>query len=526
MSWILTKNLCNVNAILLPHFTLLYINKKSRKTQQADIVKTYKIIYNTPRMNAENVNFLKTHQPLYETEPRKPRWFLFLLILLGILIIGGCITRSVVGEYAPENPDQYDPRTLEPKSPDGFLEKITYFVFNKESKLDGFKEDRINLLLLGMGGIGHDGPFLTDTIIIASIEPSTGKIAMISIPRDLGVEIPGHGWYKINHASAFGEAKESDSGAEFATEVIEKTFDIDIHYFARVDFTAFEEIIEEVGGLTIDVDRSFTDHMYPAENYEYQTIEFYKGIKTMNGKTALQFVRSRHGNNGEGSDFARARRQQKIIFALKEKLLSFETLVNPIKINNIRKSLERHITTDLSFSEMMSLIRLAKELNTGEVVTVVLDDSPQSYLQNGHSPNGAFILESKTGNFEAINKMIKNIFIEGELQKDNTPTQPEPTIDYSYANIEIQNGTWIAGMAARMKKRLEDKNFIISAVSNTEEKPVLTSGIYQISNKQTFDIVQALQTELHIPLKQLPPIGVESTSTTDILVVLGEDIQE
>jgi polyisoprenyl-teichoic acid--peptidoglycan teichoic acid transferase len=477
-------------------------------------------------MNAENVNFLKTHKPLYETEPRKPRWFLFLLILLGVLIIGGCITRAIVGEYAPNDPDKYDPVTLEPKSPDGFLKKITYFVFNKENQLEGYKDDRINLLLLGMGGLGHDGPFLTDTIIIASIQPSTGKIAMISIPRDLGVKIPGHGWYKINHAGAFGEAEESDNGAKFAAEVIEKTFDIDIHYFSRVDFMAFEEIIDEVGGLKINIANSFVDHMYPADNYEYQTIEFFKGVQTMDGDTALKFVRSRHGNNGEGSDFARARRQQKIIFALKEKLLSFETLVNPIKINNIRKSLEKHITTNLDFSEIMSLVRLARELNTGEVVTVVLDDSPQNYLKNGYSSNGAFILEPKDGNFDKINDMIKNIFVNGETKRDDTPTQPEPKIDYSGINIEIQNGTWTAGMAARMKKRLEDKDFIINEISNTEEKPILYSGIYQISNKKASDVTQALQSELHVPIKESPPKNVQATSTTDILIILGNDIKE
>ena len=132
---------------------------------------------------------------------------------------------------------------------------------------------------------------------------------------------------------------------------------LDLHYYLRMDFKAFEEIINEVGGITINVDNNFIDQLYPAANNEYQTIQFNKGIQTMDGKTALIFARSRHGNNGEGSDFARSKRQQKIILALKEKILSFSTLTNPIKINNIRKTLEKNIRTDIEFSDIMSLLK-------------------------------------------------------------------------------------------------------------------------------------------------------------------------
>ena len=117
-----------------------------------------------------------------------------------------------------------------------------------------------------------------------------------------------------------------------------------------------------MGGIKVDVERSFTDPLYPAPNNEYQTLTFDAGVQTMNGATALTFARSRHGNNGEGSDFARARRQQKIMLALKQKLLSFGTLANPVRINNVIDSLERHMTTNLEFSEIVSFMKLAREL--------------------------------------------------------------------------------------------------------------------------------------------------------------------
>lgn len=478
-------------------------------------------MYIEEKPEKEDINFIY-RQP--NRSPNRKKTRLFFLALILVLLIGGCVTRNIIGEYAPEDPSAYDPVTLEPRKPEGFFKKIKHIVFKKEKELAGEKDDRINLLLLGMGGVGHDGPFLTDTIIIASIKPSTGQVAMISIPRDLGVKIPDYGWRKINNASAFGEAQKKNWGGAFATEVIEETFDININYYVRVDFKAFSEVVDEVDGVTVSIDRSFTDHMYPAPNHEYQTIEFIKGTKLMNGETALQYARSRHGNNGEGSDFARAKRQQKVILALKEKIMSFGTLSNPVKIYNIVNALEKHITTNLEFSDMMTLLRMAKNLDTNNIISFVLDNSLNNYLQNGYSPNGAFILEPKSGNFKEINQLIDNIFEEVPTARDNTPAQIKPS--FTPANIEIQNGTWIAGMAARMKKRLQDKNFTITSIGNAEEKPIGLSGIYKISDKEMFDTTQALQEELHIPIKESLPEDITATSTTDILVILGEDINE
>ncbi|MBI5222130.1 MAG: LCP family protein [Candidatus Magasanikbacteria bacterium] len=478
-------------------------------------------------METRRINFLDTHNPTeiqHELPPRQPRKWRIFLIILTLLIIAGGMIRIMAKEYAPNDPSAYDPVTLEPKKPEGLLNKISHLVFSREYELNGYSDDRINILLLGIGGIGHDGPFLTDTIMLVGLKPSTGEIATVSIPRDLGTEIPGQGINKINSASAFGEAQASGSGAEFAAEVVEKTFGQRIHYYARVDFKAFEEIIDELGGITINVEKSFTDQMYPTENHDYQTIAFIAGIQTMDGETALKFVRSRHGDNGEGSDFARARRQQKAIFALKEKVLSFSTLANPIKINNIRKSLMNHITTDLKFSDLMSFFKLMRELKIQKLTTVVLDDSVNGFLQSASTPAGAFILVPKTGDFKAINDMIENIFEATAHSVDDTPEQTAPAL--TPAAIEIQNGTWIAGLAARMGKRLEDKNFIISAVGNTEQKPMATSGIYKINPDAPFDTLQALQKELRVPIRQTLPANVSPTSSADILVLLGEDMNE
>jgi LCP family protein required for cell wall assembly len=463
-----------------------------------------------------------------ETRPtptiQRPRRLVFFVILALFLFIAGCITYGKLTTEAPNNPEGYDPVTLEPKAPTGILNKLKYFVFGQEVKLAGERNDRINILLLGMGGIGHDGPFLTDTMMIVSIKPSTNQVAMISIPRDLGVEIPGYGIRKINHANAYGEADKQNWGAALATEVIENTFDLDIQYYARIDFQAFKEIIDEVDGVNINVERSFSDPLFPTTDGGYQTLDFSAGTQNMDGNRALEYARSRHGSNGEGSDFARSARQQKVILALKEKVLSFGTLANPLTINNIIKSLDKHITTNMEFSDIIAMLKLGRELNTGNIIRLVLDTGPNSYLQEAFTADGAFILKPKTGNFKQISQLIENIF-EAEMPKfDDTPEQTTPS--YAPANIEIQNGTWRAGLAARMQKRLEDAGFAIATIGNTENRPYEQSGVFAIKPSAATDVMQGLMQELHIPIKESPPEGVLATSTTDILIILGDNFNE
>jgi len=484
-------------------------------------------------MSADPINFLysKNHpdnEPSWRQEkpPKNTKKTVLFIILASILLIGGCIARVSINGYQPEDPAKYDQATLQPKKPEGFFKQIGYLFFGSDNNLEGYGDDRINILLLGMGGAGHDGPYLTDTMILASIKPSTGQIALISIPRDLGVEVPGFGMDKINHLNAYAEQKNPGEGGEATRAAVEKLFNIKIPYYFRLDFKAFSEIIDQLGGVSVNVETAFVDQMYPTDNYDYQTINFNAGVQQMNGETALKFVRSRHGNNGEGSDFARAARQQKILFALKEKLLSYSTLLNPFKINEIKNSLQNHITTNLNFANIMSLARLAKNLNTKSINTVVLDDNPKGYLQSYISPiTGAFLLSPKTGNFDEINNLIANVFSENKVAKtDNTPAQVRPTIES--AVVEIQNGTWNAGLAARMKKRLEDKNFAIATIGNTTLRPQSGSGIYQIGNRDLISLKQSLQQELHIPIKQNLPPNITPSADTEILVVLGEDIQE
>lgn len=482
-----------------------------------------------------------THLPPSESailpKPAKRRRLiaLFLLMITIISLSGWWYTHQAVST------SQIRARiTLEPKKPKNLLQKISYLAFNTTDNsgatLAGAAEDRVNILLLGMGGVGHDGPFLTDTIMIASIKPSTKEIALISIPRDLGVSIPGYGLQKINHANAYGELKKPDWGAAEATEVVSKNFNIDIPYYIRLDFKAFEEIIDELGGVKVNADKAFTDVEFPAANSLYQTVSFKAGEQTMSGQTALTYARSRHGNNGEGSDFARARRQQKILAALKEQITDIGVIANPITVTNILNDLETHLTTNMEFDELVALAKLGKSTDTANVKSLVLDSSPNGFLRNYFSEGGAFMLAPTTGNFVAINSAIASVFenkntaaitdINTKTVNENKPTTLAPKNSKApinkTPNIEIQNGTWNAGLAARVGRRLEFRDLIITTISNYANRPLSQSKIYTNKNvPQT--LINTLVDELKIPATAELPKDVPFNTSTDVLIILGDD---
>jgi len=467
---------------------------------------------------------------LHETRRRRRHaraWIrraIFIFLLFFLILISAKLVGSFIFGAAPQTPEAYDPITLEPKKPTGFLRQLGYSLFSKEPRLAGESADRINILLLGMSGEGYDGPYLTDTIILGSIKPSTQNVALISIPRDLGVKIPDRGWYKINHANAFGELKGQGEGARLTRAVIEDTFSAEVPYYVRVDFKAFEELIDIVGGITINVARAFTDTQYPGQNGTYQTVSFATGEQTMTGDRALIYARSRHGNNSEGSDFARARRQQQVLLALKEKILSFQTLTNPVRLNNILNSLDQHVITNLEFTDIIALIKMARSFNSPRLATVILDTSEGGYLEESITEEGAYVLLPRTGDWDEIKDLIKNIFSTAAAP-DSTPIQATPP-PLTKVNVEVQNGTWRAGLAARVRQELRHAGISVTTIGNTLERPIGASGIYPVSTASAPDVIETLTQTLAVPVKAMIPENESASSTTDILIILGEDYVE
>lgn len=299
------------------------------------------------------------------------------------------------------------------------LTQLRHLVAHRDADLKGESRDRINILLLGIGGAGHEGPLLADTIIVASIKPSTGQIALLSIPRDLAVEIPRYGIRKINNANAFGtEINYPGGGEQLSADIVSTITGEPLHYFGKIDFSGFKKIVDDLGGLAVTVERSFVDREYPTNNFGYQTIGFESGTQTMDGATALRFVRSRHGSNGEGSDFARSRRQQLILEAMRDKAYSLGTILNPVKIGNVLSSLSSHTRTNLEVWELLRLARIVRESGNHNVITRVLESGPNDPLKVATGLDGAFLLLPRDGTFNEVKAIVRNMFIQDKIVEE------------------------------------------------------------------------------------------------------------
>lgn len=401
--------------------------------------------------------------------------------------------------------------------------QVKHFIGIGNDTLIGENDDRINILLLGIGGSGHEGPDLTDTIIVVSIKPSTEQVALISIPRDLIVWQEQFGWRKINHANAFGESIEPQYGGEFTSNIISQTFGIPIPYYIKIDFTGLVQTIDILGGLTIDVERSFTDYTYPTEDFYTKTISYTAGEQLMNGNEVLMFVRSRHGTNGEGSDFARARRQQLVLESFKDQAISFGILLHPNKINALLKTIESNVETNLQNWEIIRIAGMIRDLANNETLRVVLDDEPGGFLQSRLTEEGAYILTPKNDSFSNISYEIKYIFTS---QVD----RPSPV------RVAIRNGTNAVGLAATTAKKLEQYNLFITQIANATKRDWQQTTIYKLSGKATQDELKRIQDVvggiISIGLPNWLAVashqnGNATTTPTippsDILIILGDN---
>ena len=318
---------------------------------------------------------------------------------------------------------------------------VLSFIQNPSGELES-EDGRTNVLLLGIDkrtnvaysykdsqGVVHQNGFLTDTIIVLSVGRETKDAAMISIPRDTWVDIPSWdkfpaGAGKINSVYSIGNTQYYQGGGlQLIKDVVSKKLGITIHYGVRVDFEGFKKSIDTLDGVDVKVDRAFDDYQYPVEGKEqatcsggsfscrYEHLHFDSGLQKMDGKKALQFVRSRTGTNGEGSDFARATRQQKILIAARNKALSLENLLDPAKVNNLFRDFGESIETDFSIILYPSAYKLLKEINADSTRKLVL--SPQEsgllYTPNPAQYGGAYVLLPKGGGWEAVQKKVSGL---------------------------------------------------------------------------------------------------------------------
>lgn len=406
------------------------------------------------------------------------------------------------------------------------LSVVRGFILSNETFLEGEKEDRINALLLGMGGARHEGGYLADTIILVSIKPSTGDIALLSLPRDLSVPIGNGVWQKVNTLNAYAEAEERGSGGEETRRVLASLFGIQLPYVVRVDFTGFQELVDAVGGVSVTVENTLDDPRYPVLDKEdvypyeerFERLYIEAGKQSMDGDLALQYVRSRYGKGGEGSDFARIKRQQNILLALKNKMLSWPTLANPIRINKILSSVEGHVDTNIPLQQLLRFAHLARSFGEPNIKRVTLSDATNGYLVS-RIIEGSYVLIPRDGTFAEIRRLTQQLFSDAVAEESTTRV---PTA------VEILNGTDIQGLGHQIADLLSQQGFEVVNVGNAPERPVAQTQLYNLHPGEKTNQERRIQLFLDAIVREqkaLPFITEVSAAQRkpDFVIILGEN---
>jgi len=259
------------------------------------------------------------------------------------------------------------------------------FVFTPEKKI-ATTAGRTDILIMGKAGEGHTAPDLTDTIIFVSVSHVDSSVILLSLPRDIWIPSLRA---KLNSAYYWGNQKQEKGGLILAKSSTEEIVGKPIHYGIIVDFSGFKRIIDVLGGIKVEVQTSFIDEKYPIagrENDEcdgdpdfkcrYESVKFDAGVQSMDGETALKFVRSRNAEGDEGTDLARSARQQKVIAATKDRVLKPDVFLSPKKMLTLWKVTKDSIETDMDPSAVAILARRAVE-NGQKTTSFVL---PEEFL--------------------------------------------------------------------------------------------------------------------------------------------------
>lgn len=314
-------------------------------------------------------------------------WLIIFIAILCLIFFGLYKIGSAVWEITSE-------------SSDSVWERITGILPIQKEK------NRIDILALGIRGVNDpNGGLLTDSIMIISYKPSTEQIALISIPRDLYIEIPEYnGKEKLNFAYAWGAKKEQD-GLAMSKRAVEQITGIEIDYALRVDFIAFSDIVDILGGIPIHLKNNFIENKQWDPPFVLEA-----GDHVLTGEQALYYVRSRFST----SDFDRNRRQQEVLLSIKNKALSLGVLANPKKILDILNSLKTHIRTDMPLWKISEFIDIVRRSQNEKIIHLGLDNSEHGLLKAEYTKDGIFILIPKAGEnaWHEIQDACKNIFEE------------------------------------------------------------------------------------------------------------------
>lgn len=290
---------------------------------------------------------------------------------------------------------------------------VLTIVFGDGTNLKTIK-GRTNIVLLGIAGGNHDGADLTDTILVLSFHTESKTLSMISVPRDLWSDTLKD---KINSAYHYGEEKKKGGGITLSKAIVSDVVGLPIDYALVFDFSRFRDVINYFGGVTVVVPKAFTDTEFPILGKEndtcnedpllacrYEALHFEAGEQRMDGDTALKYVRSRHADGDEGSDFARGKRQQEVLLALKTKIISKQVFMNPSVAMELFRVFDSATDTDMNIGELLTVGKLFVNTSQERIRRISLENELYSPPSSWY---GRYVLVPKES-FDALHVYVEN----------------------------------------------------------------------------------------------------------------------
>ena len=376
---------------------------------------------------------------------------------------------------------------------------------------------RTTVLLMGIDqrtGMEDEPAFRTDTMMLVTVDPAGNTAGMLSIPRDLWVTIPGfEGRDRINTANFKGDAfRLPGGGPALAMDTVAANLGIQVDHYVRINFTTFETLIDEIGGIEIDVLQTIDDPRYPDCCDGYDPFYISAGRRQMDGSTALKYARTRATF---GADFDRAARQQQVLLAVRDKVLSLEMLPTLIaRAPKLYSALSGSYDTDLNLEEMVDLISLAKKIEREDIQSDVID---ADYIMNEFTTaQGAQVVLLDARAFRPLREQMFY----------NPAPQPQSTIDPAAlavdeeATIEVQNGSARAGIAQSTADYLGENSFNVVSIGNADQFNYQATIIYDYAGRyyttrwlaEHFDVLPARIIDMSDP-----------NSPVDVRIIIGQD---
>lgn len=381
-------------------------------------------------------------------------------------------------------------------------------------------DGRLNVLLLGRGGDENVAPNLTDTIIIASVDIKNQKASLLSIPRDLWVDVDGSAMkinaaYEMSREAAIYKGMKADQAHK---EAVKKTIatvrdvaGVPIHKYVMTDYKAFRDIVNALGGVTVN---------NPTEIYDgFAGWQFKAGNLNLNGDRALQYARTRHGS--ARGDFDRNENQRRLLLAIRSKATSTGILANPVKLNSLANAVQKNVSTDLSIDEARKVFERTKDLTDKNIVNLDLAKEKDPLVQTGNAGGLSVVVPTKG----LVDYSDIRSYARGNM-RDPYLMQETPT-------VTVYNGTGRAGVAQFVTDVMSAYGYKVLVTETAKENQPKTLVVKASERKmpfterflfKRFGVVYTKD----LPGNVIPPVeaGKSQKPKGDFVIVLGADFNK